>query len=80
MTHIGDVAHIANFETEVKKIAVENVKCEKGAYITQMNEVIHRRTANIQPHKRRIKRLKFFFLPIQAVVDAERVLHAAKLR
>ena len=61
VSHIGDVAHIAHFITQMQQVAVQEVECDGRTRMAQMGIAIHSRTADIHAYVSIVQRLKYFF-------------------
>ena len=69
MAGIGDIADIPHLIAEMKEIAVDKIKCNKRAGMTQMTFAADGRSADIHSHMAGCKRGKNFFLSCIRIVD-----------
>ena len=69
---IGDVPDIGHLRIEPPQQPHKNVEHHDGTGVADMNPVIDRRPAGIDPHMRRIQRDKVLFAAGQRVVKAKR--------
>jgi hypothetical protein len=71
MSGIGNVPDIANFVTQMLKVAIDQVKGQKGPAVAQMNIVVHRRPADIHADKFWNERGKSLFDFAQRIVNKQ---------
>ena len=69
VTHIGDVAHIADFISEMLQIPENQVKGDGRPGVTQVSVAIDGGTADVHAHMRGVQRLERLLAAREAVVD-----------
>ena len=58
VTHIRDIAHVAHFVAQILQIAIEHIKRDRRARMTQMGIAVHRRSADIHTHMSFVERFE----------------------
>ena len=61
VTHIGDVAHVPHFITQLHQVAIQHIKGNRRTGVPQMGIAVHRRSADIHAHMPFVQRLEGFF-------------------
>ena len=86
MAHVGDVAHVSDLKAQVRQVAIDDVEGHKGTAVAKVDVAIDRRYCrhkNLHSPRAGFER---FFLPVEAIVYFQFVLHsggyfeAAKIR
>ena len=78
--HIGDVAHIAHFVTQVLKVAEEHIEGDGRAGVAQVGVAIDGGSAHVHAHVRLVERHKLFFAPCEGVIDVKRMVHCVAVK
>ena len=51
MPYIGDIPYITHFVSQKPEVPGDNIKCEEGSDITEVNKVVNGRSADIHAYK-----------------------------
>ncbi len=79
MSHIGDVAHIPDFITQMHQGPVEHIKGDGLACMAQVSISVNGGTAGVETNKGWIKGFEDLLFPGKGVVNVEFAGHNAKL-
>jgi hypothetical protein len=69
MPHVGNVAYIAHFVTEVFQISENQVESDGWTCVTKVRIAINGGTADIHAHMRGVQRLERLLAAREAVVN-----------
>ena len=75
VAHVGDVAHVAHFISQVLEVAEEDVEGDGRTGVSQVRVAIDRRAADVHAHVRSVQRLEYFLRSAQCVVNRQLMFH-----